>query len=363
MYDDRLLVQIINHITNNTYPRGLGNPMRANANGYFIANNAEDILTFIKDNKYINVYLTVYGFTEYINPKVDKINAVIDRIPFDFDDVNDISNAHRDMKKWYRWCARHNIIPTITFSGKKGFHGFIFIDPIELRYPDKVIRRFVDEMNSEAKFTTLDSSVVGDLNRIIRIPGSKHKSTGRYCTFINPNEFLSYTIQDIINLSENVQEYIPERVQAPYEITAYLKQLDDIIAEEERVKAITPQEMIQGSILSNIWNPEIPRGAGVLNCIAFERAMSTGSIQGHHGDETLSGIIQKLRSDNLSVEELTKRVYEFNKLCKPPFSTSFLDYKIDYHMSNPYAPCTFFLKCGDLCKGCRKVESGQVGNV
>jgi hypothetical protein len=250
----------------------------------------------------------------------------------------------------------------ITFSGKKGFHGYISIEPTELQYPDKVIRRFVEEMNSEANFTTLDSSVIGDLNRIIRIPGSIHKSTGRYCTFINPDKFLSYTIQDIIHLSKEVQDYIPERIPAPYEITAYLKQLDDIIAEEERVKAITPQEMIQGSILSNIWDPSIPQPEkrGIGHCLAFERAMVNGAIEGHHGDETLSGVIQKLRSDGLKPEEVHKQVREWNKKCRPPFNLSYLDYKIDYHLENSYAPCTFFLKCGDLCKGCKKVESGQV---
>jgi hypothetical protein len=357
-----LVEEILNGFYGNYYIRGLGNPIRKGIHGYYTATDAQGMIEFMKANGWKNVYATAYGFTEYDNPKEDKYNAVIDTIPFDFDHNTNVSYAHSDATTLKKWCDRHNITPRLTYSGKKGHHVYIDIEPVELQYPDKVIRRFVKEMAESAQFkTTMDTSVIGDLNRILRIPTSIHKSTGRYCTALDPDTFLNKSIKEILDMSKVMQDYIPEKVTAPYEINSYLKHLDVVIAEEEAEKMISPQEMIQGSILANIWNPEIPRGAGVLHCIAFERAMSTGSIQGHHGDETLSGVIQKLRSDNLSEEELTKRVYEFNKLCKPPFSTSFLDYKIEYHMSNPYAPCTFFLKCGDLCKGCHKVESGQVG--
>lgn len=355
-YTDEQLLLLIKLITNNIFPRGMGNPIRRGASGYYIANCAEDVLDFIKLNDYKNVYITVYGFTEYINPKTDKDNAVIDKIPFDFDDANDVTQAHIDTLKWFSWCKRHHIKPTISYSGKKGFHGFININPIELQHPAQTIRKFVEGMNEEAHFNTLDPSVTGDLNRIIRVPGSIHKSTGRFCTALDPDKFEKLSMIDIIRMSKIPQDYIPIRVPAPYEIEAYLKQLDSEVAITEAIRMRKPQDMIQGSILSNIWNPDIARSSGIGNCIAFNKVINTGAVQGLHGDETLSGVIQKLRSDKVPEAEIYERVHAFNKLCKPQFNLSYLDYKIDYHIKNSYAPCTFFLKCGNLCDGCRRVN-------
>lgn len=355
-YSNEQLRLLIAAATGDIWPRGMGTPVRRGPAGYYIAYEVEDVLNFAEANDYKNIYSTVYSFTEYIDPKTDKVNAIIDCIPFDFDDGNDVTHAHVDSLKLKSWCSRHKIKPRVTYSGRKGFHLFIDINPIELQYPAQTIRKFVEYMNEEAHFKTLDSSVTGDLNRLIRVPGSIHKNTGRFCTALDPDKFEKLSMIDIIRMSKIPQDYIPIRVPAPYEIEAYLKQLDSEVAITEAIRMRKPQDMIQGSILSNIWNPDIARSSGIGNCIAFNKVINTGAVQGLHGDETLSGVIQKLRSDKVPEAEIYERVHAFNKLCKPQFNLSYLDYKIDYHIKNSYAPCTFFLKCGNLCDGCRRVN-------
>ena len=108
MYD-KVLEEFIIGQSGNSWPRGLGNPYRGSKHFSYIARSCSDTLKFMRGNKYTNVFMTVYSFSEYNDPKTDAKNAIIDCIPFDFDAVN-IATALNDVRFVTEWCRKFSSI-------------------------------------------------------------------------------------------------------------------------------------------------------------------------------------------------------------------------------------------------------------
>lgn len=149
-------------------------------------------------------YITVHSFKEFIHDKRKTPiygTAIIERIFFDFDSP-DISKAFDDVIKLYEYFDKK---PTIFFSGKKGFHLFVFLDSI-ISY--ETLRHIVENVNKISLKTwnspennTCGLSQTLDLARVSRIPYTLHQETNMQMIPIDT----SSTIENIVESASEFQ--------------------------------------------------------------------------------------------------------------------------------------------------------------
>ncbi len=114
----------------------------------------------------------------------DRQKVLLRYIPFDFDDENDIEPCRRDLLRLREWAKPKGIDPIPVFSAGKGYHGYLEFKPIlvkadhDLQAVYKGIQLTAVE---EAGLETADVHLHGDHQRILRIPGTRHMTTGLFC--------------------------------------------------------------------------------------------------------------------------------------------------------------------------------------
>lgn len=334
---------ILEVTTGNNFPRGFANPVRCNKfKEYYIPNSIEDLQGYIDRFEEVNCFLTVYSFRIYDQITRDKNTAIIDCLPFDFDDEACPENALEDVMKFLGWAKKNNFKPRLHYSGNKGFHIFLDINPIQLKYPQSTLKRFAFEMQDSAQFKTLDMSVIGDLDRVIRIPNTKHGKTGRYCIPIDIELIPFLTMKDIEYMARQKSDYVPERIPADESVTNTLFDIDAEIEEElkqreeeERKKAIARTK----SVLKNVHVP--------IQCEAYPAVIK--GIKSGNRDHGLVGIIHKAKKDGHSYEEIWDIIKDYGKKCEPPMPEKLMEVRLKYHMKKDYSICTFF---SQFCKEC-----------
>jgi len=339
--------ELLASFSGNMFPRGAGNPYRRNSFGeYYILNSVEDMEAFVKMCDETNCYMTVYSYTEYTQTNRDKYSAVISTIPFDFDDKESLVDAFNDMKKLLAWCKRHDIQPRVQFSGSKGFHLFIDLKPVKLNHPQEVLRKFVYELNKAASLDSLDMMVIGDLERIIRIPNTIHKSSGKYCIPLNPKFIPFLKIEDIQALARNKSDYVPVRCEHDGEVRTLLEEYDEIVEVEiEEMK----QRLEAGKVKEQ--NSKFPGLSVGVPCLAFRDCMENGAEEGIR-DHCLVGCICKLKSDGFTKDYIFRKLMEFSGRCTPSLNESYVRTRLNSHWNKNYSFCTFFSKVSATCSVC-----------
>lgn len=330
----------------NTYPRGMGNPMRGNIiSGFHIAREALDVVNFAEANNNTNVYTTVYSFTKYDDPATDGNNGIIDTIPFDFDSTN-LQASKNDAMKLVSWCDRHEVTPRITFSGGKGFHVFIDINTIRLINSKRTLVQFSSELSAAAEFTTtVDGIIFGDTNRLIRIPNTRHSKSGLYCIPLTADELLTLSLDDILKLAKSPRYDDFIRVNNKNsDIISTLLDIDANMPPEADFKLVSNST----SKLSRIFEHR-----PITSCRATEMLVSYGIDEGAR-DLALTGIIRYYTLRGLSYDEIVKKCVSFDSKCARPLRRSTIHYKVKYHMKKDYSPCSFLRKIGGVCDGCNK---------
>lgn len=329
----------------NLFPRGFGTPFRCDYDGvYYIVNDIFDLLKYIKSNNARSCYMTVYAFRQYDQTIRDKSTAIIDTIPFDFDDKEHPENALADLNKLLGWCRRHNITPRTNYSGSKGFHAFIDIQPVTLKHPAETIKMFVEDMQSMANFKTIDMVVPGDLDRIIRIPNTKHGTTGRYCIPIDPVVIGFLSMDDIIAQSAAPSKYVPRRVTAPNEIIDQLQAYDAYIDEQIKIEAEQRSKLASSKFASVL--------AMGGTCPAYDDLLVSGTREGNR-DHAVCGIIHYCKKHNMDEAQIRTTLEGFAKKCTPNIESSYLEGKLRYHMKADYTYCYFLNSVSDKCSTCK----------
>lgn len=211
-----------------TFPREAGDPTRKmlkDLNELF-----EFILQCTRENKHC--YIAVYKFRDN-NFK----EPIIDRIFLDFDaEEGSIEDCWIEVKSFAQFLQSIKIEPVIVFSGKKGFHLYIFFPETQLKHPKEAISRLVSllvsrfESEKKTKLKYLDKKVVGDIRRLARIPYTIHPETKRAAIIVRS---LSMSIEDILHESENPLIIIP-RISKSSEVSFALKYIDEILDIEEK---------------------------------------------------------------------------------------------------------------------------------
>ena len=341
---------LISEFTNNEFPRSGGLPWKSNKfHEYFIFNSIEELESFIKENKETNCYCSVYHYTEYTQTNRNKFSAVITTIPFDFDS-DDLNLAFNDLKTIFAWCKRHTIEPRIHFSSNKGFHLYIDLQPINLKNPQQVLAKFGREIKKSAKVDSLDLVLFGDLERIIRIPNTKHKTTGRYCIPINPKLIDFLTIDHILKMSETKSTFIPVRkpLSSDSEIHTLLHEYDDIV-EIEMEETKRQIEEIKNRSKNSLF-PEINNG---VPCPAFHKCMNDPNGVPHHSyNFYIAACACKLKSDGFTKDAAFRKIMEMGVRCDPSMNESQVKSIIDYQWQHSWSFCTHFSKVSEMCDCC-----------
>lgn len=190
----------------NDFPRQIGTPHRE------LVIDENDF--FNKINKYNgkkNVYYSVYKPN-----KDDKfINVIIDKIFLDFDD----ENAIQDVIKLHEHLLKEDIQHLLIYSGKKGFHVYIFTIKNELKNSKAALKNaheyFIKLLN-----INVDQHIVGDIARIARVPNTYHITGCKFCIPLLKND-LYEGIQHIKQKAKSQQSKFTVYGQKLFDMTQF----------------------------------------------------------------------------------------------------------------------------------------------
>lgn len=152
--------------------------------------------------------MTVYSFEDWQHRPS---TAVIDRIYLDLDSK---TNQQLAIDEGIRLIdgldQRHNIQTTQYFSGKKGIAVYIDFNPVPISDENKkeVVKMFQNILKRTFDLTTLDPHVVGDINRVSRVPNTTHQDSGLYCIPITIDD-LGAGIDHIRDLARKPRADVP----------------------------------------------------------------------------------------------------------------------------------------------------------
>jgi hypothetical protein len=188
-----------NHITKEqflleffgSFGRDLGNPER------WFTDNPNDIFPFIEEcaeNK-APAFISV-------QPEKDKAFPLgIEKIFFDFDlcrkseTLSEPETQRRkfELRKEIQYFLKHldclNIKPLVIRT-RRGFHVHVFFDSVyeinlELEFWKQVYKQLQLALLRDHDYRFIDYAVVGDINRMCRIPFSIHEKSGEECLLVN----------------------------------------------------------------------------------------------------------------------------------------------------------------------------------
>ena len=195
-----------------------------------IANEEEFLQVLNHYNSKKTIYYSIYSCQEKTNNNCNCnqeitdwhfCNTEIDKIVFDIDNLNSLDIV----KKFHSYLLKNNLKHLILFSGQKGFHIYIFTKNYNyLKNPKNSLLNshnyFIKELNLKVNGngnSDVDSHILGDVARLMRIPNTLHLESNLYC--------IPITTEDLI-LGKN---YILNKAKSQnFNFTFYGKELFDI---------------------------------------------------------------------------------------------------------------------------------------
>lgn len=134
----------------------------------------------------------------YVSVYDNNDKVIVDKFVFDLDS-NDLGEAFAEVDILCSRLHDKNISYAVIFSGKKGFHVWGLLESMKLQRDIALyyLRNLHESFIGGLK--TIDSSIIGDIRRMIRVPNSLND--GRYCTPL-PFEFRKMSIEEILDYSK-----------------------------------------------------------------------------------------------------------------------------------------------------------------
>jgi len=114
-------------------------------------------------------------------------------LPFDFDSDN-LKESWEDAKKLYNYLIKYGYGACLNFSGRKGFH--VFAQTIPAVYTRRQIRLTQIFFKNLLGLKTLDEQILGDIRRLMRIPGT-YNINGGLCRTLAEEDGRLLNINDI----------------------------------------------------------------------------------------------------------------------------------------------------------------------
>jgi hypothetical protein len=147
------------------YPVQYGN----NGGGYTVvkAKLTDDvILSHLRGGKTIGLYCSPDSMTKWLCIDIDDLDEVA---------VREVQNHLR----------RFDIPHLTEFSGKKGYHIWVFFDK---PYPNHIVRALANAFAFDHEvFPKQDHIGEGKLGNLVKAPLGKHQATGNWCLFLDKN--------------------------------------------------------------------------------------------------------------------------------------------------------------------------------
>lgn len=163
--------------------------------------NQEEFDSFIAANNGVrDCYRTYNGV------RLDRGAVMVRYVGFDFDSETDLPAALRDMHRLRAWAEKRKAQMLPVFSAGKGFHGYLEFDP-RLVLANQGLKSAFTAVQltavEEAGLETADKHLHGDLQRILRVPGTQHMKTKLYCNEVPWDRMDS--IDNIVQYSRNAR--------------------------------------------------------------------------------------------------------------------------------------------------------------
>jgi len=90
--------------------------------------------------------------------------------------IADLKSANERANLLIRFFKKKGWYSRRYFSGFKGYHFYIDIEPVKLKNPGAAIRKVLRDIPP-----VVDFHVLGDIRRMVRVPFTKHPVTGLFC--------------------------------------------------------------------------------------------------------------------------------------------------------------------------------------
>jgi hypothetical protein len=131
--------------------------------GQVLASSRKFFLEKLEQAQYQDCYVATHG-------ERDKLWYQLRAVFLDFDNSNNIALAISDaLNVASKVEEEFNVAPHVQFSGSKGAHVLIPVDPIE--FEDlSTEKRFLAFVQKRYDTNNLDKQIIGDVSRLIRVP-------------------------------------------------------------------------------------------------------------------------------------------------------------------------------------------------
>ena len=131
--------------------------------GQVLSSSRKSFLGKLEQAQYQDCYIATHS-------EFSKLNNVLGAIFLDFDNANNIALAISDaLNVASKVEEEFGVEPHVQFSGSKGAHVFVPIDPIS--FEDlSTEKRFLAFVQKRYDTGNLDKQIIGDVSRLIRVP-------------------------------------------------------------------------------------------------------------------------------------------------------------------------------------------------
>lgn len=236
----------------------------------------------------------------------------INKLFFDLDSDR-IIQAYYDAKKLL------NTFPLarLVFSGARGLHAFLDFPEVQLKHPKETLLGMALTIIDKLDLFTADKQVLGQLTRVVRLPGTRHTKSYHYCVALSELKTLEETSY---NSYYNLQEPITIRDDVAF--ADLLLKYDDFIDKLPSQPKFVPRRTYSPEVrscISNILKTTLDGEPGHLTRIAIVSEMLAKNL----GD---SSIISSFMGQSDFNYKTTKKYVEYlRKRGYRPFKCSTLE--------------------------------------
>ena len=163
---------------------------------------------FIETSQQLQDYVKEYrqqGHPAFISVQpYTKRNQVLglEKLFFDFDHKSDPQIAWKEAQDFALSLEQYyNINPLVVFSGKKGYHVYVWLKEIITGFPNTTLMKAVYKdvcrrLLTGFNFETVDTQVF-EIKRLARVPYSRHIESKRSCVPVRVNDGTPFRVQSL----------------------------------------------------------------------------------------------------------------------------------------------------------------------
>ena len=185
-------------------PRSFGNPRQfidPKTNNPVVYDK-DQLIKLIKENNGKNdCFISHQRFLSFLDRRPFEVE--ISKLFFDFDDTDpSLINAFSDLKKVMKFFNKNNIPYLPVFSGLKGMHLYVPLNPtnhINSSYLKKMYRSIMLHLKNELRLSTIDPSVATP-TKLSRVWYSIHPKSKKFCCPL-PKDIIDKGIDAIFKYS------------------------------------------------------------------------------------------------------------------------------------------------------------------